>query len=446
MREIIIFADQTASSHAVLQEACKRRDQSLLQQFLRQTAEALRRETYCRFHTAGCNIGFSSTEELIQGYYACQTTDAAFDCALVCMAQLAHFIGTFERRSPSYPRQTPEICLVGVGIGLIVANAVASADSLPSLIPLAVETVLIAFRLGAHLQLLTAQLLHNPLGPSWSRTLKTDEKSAIALLETFHDESNTHAISRLRLSVVTPDFVVISGSPMVLDRFVQDSGLCSTWIQNSNNVYEPYHAMHRIPDFIIEDDILLPTTRTLFHEAEPRMPFFCGTKAKPLGGFTPLESLASALKEITTSTVEWTELFRGKFPRWRQTVNVLSTSSRLRSSSIISNLSSRNFNVELEDISDWIALGVQDNCRVGDPSIIAMLACVELEPSEKALQTSASSDARTGKELFEAPPAYTADSGYVSKSEKLYATVIEAECLDLPERDWISAKGIPCLA
>ncbi|KAK5457972.1 polyketide synthase [Exophiala xenobiotica] len=348
------------------------------------------------------------------------------------MAQFAHFIGTFERRSPSYPRQTPETCLVGVGIGLIVANAVASADSLPSLIPLAVETVSIAFRLGAYLQLLTAQLLHNPLGPSWSRTLKTDKKSAMALLETFHDESNTHAIPRLRLSVVTPDYVVISGSPMVLDRFVQDSGLCSTWIQSCNNVYEPYHAMHMIPDFIIEGDILLPTTRTLFHEAEPRMPFFCGTNAKPLGGFTPLESLASALKEMTTSTVKWTELFEGQRPRWRQGINVFSTGSKLEGSSIISNLSSRNFNVKLDDMSDWIMSGLRDDCEIGDLSIIAMVACVELEPSEKA--------------LLEPPPAYTADCGYVSKPEKLCANVVEAECLDLSERIGISAKGIPCLA
>jgi hypothetical protein len=353
---------------------------------------------------------------------------------------------TFERSSPSYPRQNPETCLVGVGIGLIVANAVASADSLPSLIPLAVETVLIAFRLGAYLQLLTAQLLYNPLGPSWSRTLKTDERSAIALLKTFHDESNAHAISRLRLSVVTPSYVVVSGSPMVLDKFLQDSGLCSTWIHNSNNVYEPYHAMHMIPDSNIEDDILLPTTRTLFHKAEPRMPFFCGTNAKPLGGFTPLESLASALQEMTMSTVKWTELFEGQRPRWRQGINVLSIGSKLRGSSIISNLSSRNFKVELEDMSDWIISGTRDDYEIGDPSIIAMVACIELEPSEKAPKTLAASDARTGKALLEPPPAYTADSGYVSKSEKLCANVIEAECLDLSERDWITAKGIPCLA
>ena len=353
---------------------------------------------------------------------------------------------TFENRSPSYPRQTPETCLVGVGIGLIVANAVASVDSLPSLIPLAVETVLVAFRLGAYLQFLTAQLLHKSLGPSWSTAVESDEKRVIASLKIFHDQANIHAVSRLRLSVVTPDYAVVSGPPLVLDRFLKDSGLCSTLIRSSDNVYEPYHAMHMIPESIIDNDILLPTTRSLFHEAEPRMPFFCGTSAKPLGGFTPLESLASALKEMTMSTVKWTELFEGLCPRWRQAINVLSVGSRLKGSSIISNLSSRNFNVQLEDMSDWIALGLQDNCRIGDPSIIETVACVELEPSEKALKRSAAPDARIEKGLLESPPTYTPDVGYASKSERLCANIIESECLDLSERDWTGASGISCLA
>jgi len=80
---------------------------------------------------------------------------------------------------------------VGLSTGLLAAAAVALAPAVPALIPLAVEIVLIAFRLGLHIER-TARYVessHTREGASWSYVVpgKT-EVEAQAALNSFHHE------------------------------------------------------------------------------------------------------------------------------------------------------------------------------------------------------------------------------------------------------------------
>lgn len=92
MREFIIFADQSANSHATLHEACRRRDNVHIQDFLHQATEALKGEADCKSQMFTDNIGHFSPEQLIQEYTILSSSNAAFECALLCMSQFAHFI------------------------------------------------------------------------------------------------------------------------------------------------------------------------------------------------------------------------------------------------------------------------------------------------------------------------------------------------------------------
>ena len=97
----------------------------------------------------------------------------------------------FEEQPRTYipsSNSRPDARLAGLCTGLIAASAVASADSLTALIPLAVEAVRIAFRTGAHVGQVAQQLECETGQKSWSTIVAADAKAVEAALSEFHGE------------------------------------------------------------------------------------------------------------------------------------------------------------------------------------------------------------------------------------------------------------------
>jgi Starter unit:ACP transacylase in aflatoxin biosynthesis len=82
-----------------------------------------------------------------------------------------------------------DVKLAGLCTGLIAASAVASADSLTALIPLAVEAVRIAFRTGAHVGRVAQQLECETGRQSWSTLVAADATAVEAALDKFHQDN-----------------------------------------------------------------------------------------------------------------------------------------------------------------------------------------------------------------------------------------------------------------
>lgn len=89
-------------------------------------------------------------------------------------------------------------------MGLIAASAIACADSLTALLPLAVEAVRVAFRVGAHVGNVSDRLETRRNAPkSWSTMLSAESEELIkAELENFHEQnvsanSNSMLVKRL---------------------------------------------------------------------------------------------------------------------------------------------------------------------------------------------------------------------------------------------------------
>lgn len=79
---------------------------------------------------------------------------------------------------------------MGLCTGLIAASTIASADSLTALLPLAVEAVRIAFRIGAHVGDVAERLEEwRNQQETWSTIVVADERLAEAALEKFHEEN-----------------------------------------------------------------------------------------------------------------------------------------------------------------------------------------------------------------------------------------------------------------
>lgn len=88
-----------------------------------------------------------------------------------------------------------ESCVVGLSTGLLAAAVVALSPTIPALMPLAVEAVLIAFRLGLHVKTTASNIEMSPAhddDPSWSYVIpgKTNPEAQKAL-DDFHQDKVT---------------------------------------------------------------------------------------------------------------------------------------------------------------------------------------------------------------------------------------------------------------
>lgn len=322
-----------------------------------------------------------------------------------------------------------------MGLGLIVANAVASADSLPALIPLAVESVLVAFRLGSHLQHAATQLGSNSLGQHWSKAFHHDEVIVRHAMNTFHKQENTRPHSKLRLSMVTSEYVIVSGPASALVEFSKCLPSDESNRRSPREVYSPHQLMHLIPPSIVKTHVICSSRKRHFNASEPRMPVFSGSNTKPLPGMAPLESLQNAIREITTSTSRWTELFEGRFPRWRQTLRVVTPGSILRSSSVFEELASRNFGITYEDLSSWVSSDHQQQSS-DVLSVESVRHFAELRVAFLLPHTHSSSKAHSHKtrvDLHLRPATFRADSGYASEDERPGQTNTGREEIGLAE-------------
>jgi starter unit:ACP transacylase-like protein len=77
--------------------------------------------------------------------------------------------------------------LLGLCTGLFAACAVASTPSVSTLIPLAVQVVLMAFRAGSHVASMAERLSPSSSNESWNHLFAgLQESAAISALESFH--------------------------------------------------------------------------------------------------------------------------------------------------------------------------------------------------------------------------------------------------------------------
>lgn len=193
--DILIFGDQTVDPQQFLVDALLRKEKPLLAGFLERTHVALRAEIgrlprYRRDQLPD----FSSVHELARRYYGSKTRDPALDSTLLSVAQFSHWIALHEDRPLEYP-VPKDTQILGVCTGLLAASAVASCPSLAPLIPLAVETVAIAFRAGELVATVSDRLEQRLENDTWSTIIGGQHMFSIeSEIEEFNKEQVHHFI------------------------------------------------------------------------------------------------------------------------------------------------------------------------------------------------------------------------------------------------------------
>ena len=186
--EVFIFGDQTADCRSFLTKVFQQRGSLLLDAFLAQAAQAVRQEVAVRGHGFSRIPDFGTIQELTDRYFKQEIADPAIESTIVCVSQLAHFIGHFEQQAIKYPTTAKDVRLVGLCTGLLAAAAVATSNSLVELIPYAVEAVRLAFRAGSCVSTIAERFGGEVGKDSWSTIVVADAKTAQAALDKFHAE------------------------------------------------------------------------------------------------------------------------------------------------------------------------------------------------------------------------------------------------------------------
>ncbi|KAL3418618.1 Conidial yellow pigment biosynthesis polyketide synthase 2 [Phlyctema vagabunda] len=246
MMDILLFGDQTGDCQVFLKKALRRKGYPLLSSFLEQAHVALQDEVESLPASTRRQLPpFSNVSEFVERYYDATKPSLATESAITCLAQLTHFIGFFEQYPSAYlePNSTQ---ILGVCTGLLAASAVASSSSLNGLIPLAVQAVRVAFRLGARVSTIASQLESTI---SWQQTWSTvvvgiSGDIAYVAINEFNTEQALVTSNKLYLSAVSTTSVTVSGPPSARSRLFEQSQAFQGLQRKEISIRGPYHANH----------------------------------------------------------------------------------------------------------------------------------------------------------------------------------------------------------
>ncbi|KAI1270591.1 polyketide synthase [Xylariaceae sp. FL1019] len=241
----LLFGDQSLDTHGFLADFFRQGNPSVLsREFLSLAGDALREEIDQLPRVERQKIPLFRTLQQLNGQYHAQTIKSpGIDSALLCIAQLAHYIDRSEKEHEDVT--TPEHTkLAGLCTGLFAATAIASSPSLSSLLPIAVQIVLMAFRTGCHVASLSERLSPSAeKSESWTYVVPSvNSVEAESLLAEFHKFEGISQASHAYISAISASNIAISGPPATLRSLLSKDLFDSR--PTAIPVYGPYHAPH----------------------------------------------------------------------------------------------------------------------------------------------------------------------------------------------------------
>ncbi|KAL8723397.1 MAG: hypothetical protein Q9225_000313 [Loekoesia sp. 1 TL-2023] len=363
--EVLLFGDQTDLDHEFLQESLHRtRKSPAVAAFLDGTA-AILREEIASLHQANREDipSFTTIQELIARYSEEATAHPAIEASLTCISQFIHFLGYHEDPSVrTYPAR--ETHVVGLCIGSLTAAAVSASNSLVDLLPLALETVAIAFRIGVqvletarHIEVSTSK------SESWSIVFRgIDQLLANHNLEDFSRDQGLSKLSNPYVSAVGPNTVTISGPPSMLERLLLKSSTFRKGAGLNLPLHAPYHAaalFKKVDAHRLVTGFRSNTLETL-ERYYPSLALLSTTSGKPFAAKTALELLTQIVQEILKETLRWDLVLASCVSKLENSgfcqTSVLAFGPTKAANSLRSALQAKSDSqISLQDASSWVS-------------------------------------------------------------------------------------------
>ncbi|PBP24177.1 polyketide synthase 1 [Diplocarpon rosae] len=310
----LLFGDQSLGVYEFLADFYQHGNPSVLAlSFLDQVAAALREEVDRMSTIERQRVPyFSSIKDLNENYEVKKIKNSAVDSVLLCITQLANYIDRSEK-VPEDVTQPEDTCLVGLCTGLFAAAAIASSQSLSTLIPIAVQVALMAFRAGAHVTAM-AERLHQNADSSepWTYVLPSiSEDETRAVLEKFHDYVGMPLANHVYISAATSSSVAISGPPASLKLLFDFHNVEAKPIPIP--VHGPYHAAHLHSVFDADKILQLGDSHVqrVLGQAKPRYPVMSSHTGDLYYEENSISLIQHILRDILTEPLRFQKVVHG---------------------------------------------------------------------------------------------------------------------------------------
>ncbi|KAK8089291.1 Beta-ketoacyl synthase [Apiospora hydei] len=225
----LLFGDQSLDTHGFLADFYRLGNPSVLSKaFLEAAGEALRVEVEQLPRVERTKIPmFRTLRQLNERYHAQSIKYPGIDSALLCVAQLAHYIDRSEKeyQDATEPENT---YLSGLCTGLFAASAIASSPS-----PLVAPSYRSPERLSPS----------SEKSESWTYVVPgAKESTAKSILDDFHKSEGISQASHAYVSAISASNIAVSGPPATLKSLFSKDLFDSR--PTAIPVYGPYHAAH----------------------------------------------------------------------------------------------------------------------------------------------------------------------------------------------------------
>ncbi|KAJ4306093.1 hypothetical protein N0V88_000889 [Collariella sp. IMI 366227] len=323
----LLFGDQSLDTHGFLTRFFRQENHGVLAKaFLGQVTHALLAAIgELPLDQRKIFPPFRNLQQLNERYAIQKVKHAGIDAALLCISQLAHYLDHIEK---NFADVTPldDTVLVGLCSGLWAAAAIATAPSLPDIVPAGVQAVLFALKLGSYVHGIGQRMSPtHERSESWTYLYSglsqedTEEK-----LASFHRDEGTPALNRAYVSAVSSATITVSGPPRTLKALNGSGVLSSTYPPSSLPVHGPYHAHHLHSAADVEKILGLNDQKVqdALYNTRPRFPVMsCGTAQWFQASDTKslMASVASTVlnetlvfNKVLDTCVEYARQFEGK--------------------------------------------------------------------------------------------------------------------------------------
>ncbi|MCJ1401237.1 hypothetical protein MMC11_004449 [Xylographa trunciseda] len=257
---IYLFGDQSFDYTHGLRDLVHSRSDPLLEWFFEKTYYELRTEISTLPQKQQAEYGKFSNFAELTAHKVAGSLHPALDQALSCAYQLASFISQHNNQYKPYPKPTNSY-VIGLCTGALAAAAVASSSSPTNLLPAAVHSVIVAFRIGlraVEVARSTSVEAKSDLSGDWSLLCAgLAIEQAERMIEELASDAHLPLPSRPYVSACSDSGITVSGPPAVLNAFRNITRLNKV-NAISLKIKLPYHAPHL---FCEEDvDFILSST------------------------------------------------------------------------------------------------------------------------------------------------------------------------------------------
>jgi len=313
----LLFGDLSLSVHETLVDFFRRKSYGILSKsFLERTALALQHEVdRLSSIDRGQLPTFSTIQELNERYNVQNKKTTVLDCTLTCITQILLYIEREETCADGSNSRPQDNCLVGLSTGLLAATAITGAPSLSLLIPIGVEMVLVAFRMGLYIAGMAKQLdAVNAMDDSWTYVVRDSdliEETAASILATFNTSRGIRNSTKAYISATTAEGIAISGPPSTLRSLLDGKVFDKTPLPLP--IRGPLHAVHLHSKTDFERTLGLKNTflsKTLSN-FQPRFPILSCTSGTWHEESDCYTLLLTVVREILTEPLQFQKILNG---------------------------------------------------------------------------------------------------------------------------------------